>query len=239
MPMQRLVKKTDFHVLSVQLQHFFDVVAVVAQARHFVLAAELAFLLEPVVEQAGAGGDDFEGLQGDVLGALGFVVGVESLERVVQHLGEVRHAIGHLGELDEPLVAAFGVAVHEDGGGRVFQDLGAGGLAGFFKPFLGVVHDEFLAECVDEVLGAPGDDELVGAAGGEPHGVAYHVAPQAAGGADEHGVVLSRFHAFEGDGGGAGLACFFEGEEFVEHAIVRHEQEGGVGGVVLYAEEAF
>ena len=53
------------------------------------LSAEFAFLSEPVVEDALPSLDEFEPLQGDVLVALGFVVGVETLQRLVEDRCEV------------------------------------------------------------------------------------------------------------------------------------------------------
>ena len=43
-----------FHLYSlvIQFQHFFNIVTAVAQARHFVLATQLSFLLQPVMEQS-------------------------------------------------------------------------------------------------------------------------------------------------------------------------------------------
>ena len=60
--------------LFVHCHQLFDVVAAVAQTGNLVLSAELAFALEPVVEQVFACRNYFERLQGDVLVALCFVV---------------------------------------------------------------------------------------------------------------------------------------------------------------------
>ena len=55
----------------VQAEHFFDILARIAQAGNLVLAAQLAFLVEPVVEEARACHDDFQRLQGQVILAFG------------------------------------------------------------------------------------------------------------------------------------------------------------------------
>ena len=53
-----------FHLYSlvIQFQHFFNIVTAVAQARHFVLATQLSFLLQPVMEQSGASRNYFQTL---------------------------------------------------------------------------------------------------------------------------------------------------------------------------------
>ena len=50
--------------------------ATIAQSRHFVLASQLAFHLQPVIEESLPGLNDFQVLQGDVLIAFGLVVAV-------------------------------------------------------------------------------------------------------------------------------------------------------------------
>ena len=74
--------------LVIHLKQLLYDVSVVAKARHLVLAAELAAALEPVVEQAATGRDDFQRLQSDVLETLGLVVGVDVLQRLVEQCGK-------------------------------------------------------------------------------------------------------------------------------------------------------
>ena len=71
----------------IQAEHLFDILARVAQAGNLVLSAQLAFLVEPVVEEARACHDDFQRLQGQVVLTFGLVVGVDLLQRVVQNAG--------------------------------------------------------------------------------------------------------------------------------------------------------
>ena len=58
-----------FHLYSlvIQFQHFFNIVTTVAQARHFVLATQLSFLLQPVMEQSLSSLNYFQTLQGNIL----------------------------------------------------------------------------------------------------------------------------------------------------------------------------
>ena len=66
------------------------------------------------------------------------------------------------GELDEPLMAALPVFVHEDGCCCVFQYLSTGLGTCFCKSLFGIVDYEFFAEGIDEELRAPRNNELVG-----------------------------------------------------------------------------
>ena len=106
----------------VQAEHFFDILARIAQAGNLVLAAQLAFLVEPVVEEARACHDDFQRLQGQVILALGLVVGVDLLQRVIQNASELVEVVGHLSELNQPLVTALGICIHENGSGGVVRN---------------------------------------------------------------------------------------------------------------------
>ena len=223
----------------VQAEHFFDILARIAQAGNLVLATQLAFLVEPVVEEAGACHDDFQRLQGQVVLAFGLVVGVDLLQRVVQDAGELAEVVGHPGKFDQPLMAALGMLIHEDGSGGVVRYLGARLGAGLGQSLLGIVYDELLAEGVDEVLGAPRDDELVGTVVGELHRVADDVSPEAGRSGDDHGVVLVQFHVFKAADARVILADILQRDEFVEDAVVDHQQHGAVGRVALRAEVAF
>ena len=74
-------------------------------------------------------------------------------------------------------MVAFGLAVHEYRGGRVFEHLGTRLLAGILQSLFGIVHNQFFAEGIDEMLGASGNDEFIGILRGEYHGVANEIAP--------------------------------------------------------------
>ena len=51
----------------------------VTQSRHFVLTSQLAFHLQPVIEESLSSLNDFQMLQGDVLIAFGLVVAIQLL----------------------------------------------------------------------------------------------------------------------------------------------------------------
>ena len=109
----------------------------------------------------GLGDNDFEGLEGDVLVALGLIVGVDGLERTVKDDGKFVHRGRLLGKFDDPLVTALGIAVHEDGGNGVVLHLCASCHTCLKESFFCIVNNEFLAKGVDEVLGASCDAELI------------------------------------------------------------------------------
>ena len=141
--------------------------------------------------------------------------------------------IGTLGELDEPLVAALRILVHEHRGCRVLQYLGTRLLTGVGQAFLGIVDNQLLAEGIDEVLRAAGDDELIGVGRCELHRIADLVAPEAAGGGDNHRVVLAFLHAPEGY-----RVATVHGDELIEDTVVEHQQHRLVGWIILDTEES-
>ena len=176
-------------------------------------------------------------LQRDVLEAFGFIVAVDFLQLAVEQLREERRVFRRTRELDEPLVPATGVVVHEHGSGGVFQHFGAGFAAGEGQALFGIVDDQFFTEGVDEVLRPAGDDELVRILGGETDRVADQVAPQAAASGDDHRVILSGLDAPERHDGGVLLPEVFHRDEFVEDAVVERQAHGRIGRVILEAEE--
>lgn len=78
------------------------------------------------------------------------VVGIHALQFPVEKVGESLRVGGWRTELDNPLVGAFLVFLHEDGGGGEMKHGGSRLLASPVKRLDGVVDDEFLAEGVDE-----------------------------------------------------------------------------------------
>ena len=131
-------------------------------------------------------------------------------------------------------MATVGVLVHEHRCCRVFAHLCTRLLAGIGQSALGVVHDQLFAKRIDKVLRATGDNELIGILLREHHGVADHIAPQAARRGDHHRIVLVRLYAPEGNNfGGGGV----ERNKLVEHIVVEHEHHRRVGKVVLQSEE--
>ena len=177
-------------------------------------------------------------LQRYVVEALGLIVAVYLLQAFVEKGGKLGDALRFFRELDEPLVTAFGVAVHVYGCRRVFGYLCPGFLASILQSFLGIVHDEFLAEGIDKILRTARNDKLVRVLAGKHHGVAYHVPPQSAGGGNDHGVVLACLHAPQGHYGRVVRTELVHRYKLVEHVIVYHERHGFVCRVVLQSEES-
>ena len=136
-------------------------------------------------------------------------------------------------------MAALAVGIHEDRRCRVLQHLGSRLSASLGQSLLGIVDNQFLAEGIDEGLGATGDDELVGVALGEAYHVADDVAPQTAGRRDDHRIVALRLDAPEGNGGRLRTVELVHRDEFEEDAVVYHQTHGSIGRVVLQAKEAF
>ena len=126
------------------------------------LAAELAVAAEPVEEEARAGGDDLGRLEGDLLVALGGVVGVEGLEGGVERGRKDVERCGRGVELDEPTVATLGAVGEEvKRRGGIGADGGRGGFRGLTDGALGIIDHQLFAERIDEVLRATGDEELI------------------------------------------------------------------------------
>ena len=144
-----------------------------------------------------------------------------------------------LGKLHQPLVTAFAFSVHEDRGCRIFQYLYTRLTACFGQAHLDIVYNQLFTKGIYEELGASCDDELVWVLAGETHRVANHVAPQSAGGTDEHGIVPACLHSPKGHDMRIGAFQLVHGDELIEDTVVEHEAHGEVGGVVLNAEEAF
>ena len=158
---------------------------------------------------------------------------------LVETLCEVLDRVGVFRKFYHPLVSAFGVSIHEDGCRRIFAHLRPCLLTGILQAAFSIILDKFFAKGVDKIFCATRDDKLIRVALGKHHGVAYHVAPQSARRADHHGIVDALFHTPQGHSLGVGASYLFQGDKFVEHIIVRHQQHRLIVGVVLYAEETF
>ena len=161
------------------------------------------------------------------------------LEGLVENLREGLEIGGSLCKFDDPLVATLPLGIHEYGCGGVFGHDGSRLSASLLQAFLGVVDDEFLAEGIDEALGASADDEFVGPRGGEAHRIAYLIAPQSARGRNNDGIVAPSLYLPQRENGCVGAAHLFEGNKLVENAVVEHEQHRQVGRVALETKEAF
>ena len=206
------------------------------------LTAQFAVFLEPVVIQILAAFDNLQLLQGDILVALGLVVGIDFLEPLIEQGGKLLEVGRFAGELDEPLMAALSLSVHKDRSGRVFEYFGPRLLTSILESLLRIVHNQFLAEGIDEMLRAARDDELIRILGRELHRVANLVAPESTRRRDEHGVILANLDALEGNDGGMirGRTVGSDGinlAEFIEHIIVEHQQHGRIVGITLQTEE--
>ncbi len=210
-------------MLFVQLQHLLYILPRIAEPWHLMLPAEFTLAVQPVVEEVGTGDDDFQRLQRQIILPFSFVVGVHLFQGVVQYFGELLQAVRHLCKLYQPLVAAFGMLVHKHGSSRVIHYLctGLGTCPG--KSSFRIIHNQLLAERVDKVLGASGDDELIGMLRRELHRIPNHISPQTGRSGDYHGVVLVQFHLFEAESVRILLAYIFQWDEFVEDAVVNHQ----------------
>jgi len=89
------------------------------------------------------------------------------------------------------------------------------------------------------MLGAARDDKLIRFVVGELHCIANHVSPQSARGSDNQRVVFMEFHLFQTKHFGVFFADFFQRNEFVEYAVVNHQQHGRVCRVILCTEVTF
>ena len=179
----------------IELQKGGDMLSAVTETGHLVLSSQLASHLQPFVEQTFACFDELEGLEGDILEALGFVVAVQLLQSLIEELGKLFQVSGFLSKLYEPLVSAFGLFIHEDGGRRVFAHLGACLQAGIMKSLLSIVNNKLFAKSIDETLGTASDDKLIRIGRGETHRITEEIAPETVGCGDNDGIVLVFLHA--------------------------------------------
>ena len=95
------------------------------------LSAKLDFIVQPIVEQISAGSDYLQRLQSQVILPFGFIVGVYLFKGVIQYFGKFIQVIWHFGKFNQPLMAAFGMFVHEDGSGGIVYNLCSRGSTGF------------------------------------------------------------------------------------------------------------
>mgnify|MGYP003409867731 CR=1 FL=1 len=66
--------------LGIEGYELVNVLARIAETRNLVLSSQLAFSLEPLVEETWLGNNDFKRLEGDVLMALCLIVGIDGLQ---------------------------------------------------------------------------------------------------------------------------------------------------------------
>lgn len=95
------------------------------------LSAKLAFIVQPIMEQISAGNDYLQRLQSQVILPFGFIVGIHFFEGVIQYFGKFIQVIWLFGKFNQPLMAAFGMFVHEDGSGGIVYNLCSRGSTGF------------------------------------------------------------------------------------------------------------
>ena len=163
--------------LLVHHQHFVEILAAVAETRNLMLATQLALALEPIVEDSRSCLYYFQMLERNVVESLSLIVAVDFLQFPVEQAGKLVQAFRFLGEFDKPLMAALGVAVHIDRSSRIFSHLGTRLLAGISQTLLGIIHNQFLAKGIDEVLGSAGNDKLIWILACKLNGITNHVTP--------------------------------------------------------------
>ena len=202
------------------------------------LASQLALALEPVVEEVRTSLHDFQVLERHVVESLGLIVAVDFLQTLVEERCKLVEVGRFLGELYQPLVTALGIAVHIDWSCRVFSHLCPCLLTGIVKSLLGIIHDEFFAEGIDEVLGTTCDDKLVWILARKLHGITYQISPQATRGRDDHRIVLAHLDALQGYDGRMVGAKLIHRNKLIEDIIIYHERHGRVARIVLQAKES-
>ena len=197
------------------------------------LSTQFPAKLQPVVEEMLPCLDDLEVLQGDILITLGLVVGIDFLQTLVEQVREQLQVCRAFGKLDQPLVTAFRIGIHKHWCCGIFRDLCPRLFTGVGQTLLCIVDDQFLTKGIDEMLGAPSDDKLIGIGRRKLDGIAYLVTPQATAGGNHHRIVLTRFHTPERHG-----VASVHGNKLIEDIIVEHQQHRLVVRVILQAEEA-
>ena len=73
------------------------------------------------------------------------------------------------------VATAVGIGIHRRGG--IVEHLGTGEHGGFGDGGIGIMHHQFLAESIDEMLGATGYTDFQGLCLGNGHRVADAIAP--------------------------------------------------------------
>ena len=87
------------------------------------LSAQLALALQPFIEESRLGLHDLQVLEGDIVEALCLVIAVDFLQLGIEQAGKLIQILWFLRELDEPLVATLGIAVHIDRSSGIFSNL--------------------------------------------------------------------------------------------------------------------
>ena len=192
------------------------------------LSAQLALALQPFIEESQLSLYYLQMLEGNIVEALCLVIAVDLLQLGIEQASKLIQVLWFLRELDEPLVAALGIAVHIDRSSGIFRNLRTRLLAGIGKSLLGIVHNQLLTKGIDKVLGTAGDDKLVWIGAGKLYGIANHIAPQTAGGGNHHRIVLAYFHAPERHHGRMIASKLIHRDEFVEHIVIYHQRHGWI-----------
>lgn len=145
------------YLLFIHLQQLLNMLARVAESRHFILSTEFASLLHPHLKESWLGLYQFERLKSDILISLRLIVAVDFLKSSVECLGKESQVIRFLTEFHEPLVATFSLFVHEHWSCGIFEHLCPCLLTGVCKSLFGIIHNEFLTEGIDKMLSTAGD----------------------------------------------------------------------------------
>ena len=217
---------------------------IVGKAWHFVLSTKFALAAKPVLKLVKTSFDYLQAYHIDVLEALCLIVGVQLLKFFIQYAGKLVDALWFLTELNEPLVVGHYSLLAKHWGSGIFIYLSTRLLAGILQALLRIIHYQFLAKGINETLCPASDDKLIWLHAGKPDRIAYHIAPQAAGGGDNHGVVLACLnplyrHHFALVCQQSVVVYRLHRSKLVEHIIIEHEHHAAVRRVVLQAEEAF
>ena len=141
------------------------------------LAAQLALLLQPVMEESLTRHHEVKPHHVDILETLGFIVAVKLLQTLVKYPCKLLDVGRLLSKLYHPLVVGHHALAPMYRGSGIFAHLRTGLLTGIVQSLLGIVNDELLAEGIDEALRPAGDDELIRSLTRKAHRVAYHITP--------------------------------------------------------------
>ena len=148
---------------------------------------------------------------------LGVVIRIDAAKLPVQHFGKMLRRIGPLRKLQHPFVRSPGIQPHETGRHGVLFDHRTGLLAGRRERPLGVIHDQLLAEGVDELTRAARETDAVGIRRGKLHRIADLITPQPVDRGHDHCINFSDPNAFE-------RHDLLAAAKFVISPVIEHQQ---------------
>ena len=183
--------------------------------------------------------DDGQPVDKQVLESLCLIVRVGLLQMAVERFGKLFHVVGHLLEFNEPFVPSLACPCSEDWRNGIVGDGSAAFFQSVLQSFIRIVHHQFFAEGVDEMLGASGYGDFHGVGLFDSYGVAQTVAPQAVARRYDQFVGLAFFHAVDGYSFRVFLVGFRQWNEFIENAGVGDEHHTRRVPRSLYGEKSF